>query len=272
MDAIPMDLKLAIGIGIGMFLAIIGFHNAGVVVVGTGHPDHDRPRPHDAQDPRVLHHARPDRGVGRPERPWGDPDRHRLRHAGRDRHQHRLGRQAGVDERDRPDPLEDRGVPRLRPRRQLQLQGVQRAQLLDRDRRDPVRHAVGLLRHDGHGHRPREGSRAAGQGREAARYPQRAAGRRSRGRGRRRRLGVVEHDLHRVRRGHRRRRPHGHDLGGGRRAVPARHVLLADRGDRATGGDRPGADHRRLLHDEERRRYRLARRRDRHPRVPHDHA
>ncbi len=38
MDAIPMDLKLAIGIGIGMFLAIIGFHNAGVVVVGTGTP------------------------------------------------------------------------------------------------------------------------------------------------------------------------------------------------------------------------------------------
>ena len=38
MDAIPMDLKLAIGIGIGMFLAIIGFVNAGVVVVGTGTP------------------------------------------------------------------------------------------------------------------------------------------------------------------------------------------------------------------------------------------
>ena len=38
MDAIPMDLKLAIGIGIGMFLAIIGFVNGGVVVVGTGTP------------------------------------------------------------------------------------------------------------------------------------------------------------------------------------------------------------------------------------------
>jgi AGZA family xanthine/uracil permease-like MFS transporter len=38
MDAIPMDLKLAIGIGIGMFLAIIGFHNGGVVVVGAGTP------------------------------------------------------------------------------------------------------------------------------------------------------------------------------------------------------------------------------------------
>jgi AGZA family xanthine/uracil permease-like MFS transporter len=34
-DAIPMDLKRAIGIGIGLFLAIIGLHNAGVVVLGT---------------------------------------------------------------------------------------------------------------------------------------------------------------------------------------------------------------------------------------------
>jgi len=38
MDAIPMDLKLAIGIGIGMFLAIIGFVNGGIVVVGDGTP------------------------------------------------------------------------------------------------------------------------------------------------------------------------------------------------------------------------------------------
>jgi AGZA family xanthine/uracil permease-like MFS transporter len=38
MDAIPMDLKLAIGIGIGMFLAIIGFVNGGIVVVGSGTP------------------------------------------------------------------------------------------------------------------------------------------------------------------------------------------------------------------------------------------
>jgi AGZA family xanthine/uracil permease-like MFS transporter len=38
MDAIPMDLKLAIGIGIGMFLAIIGFVNGGIVVPGGGTP------------------------------------------------------------------------------------------------------------------------------------------------------------------------------------------------------------------------------------------
>jgi AGZA family xanthine/uracil permease-like MFS transporter len=38
MNAIPMDLKLAIGIGIGLFLAIIGFVNGGIVVVGQGTP------------------------------------------------------------------------------------------------------------------------------------------------------------------------------------------------------------------------------------------
>jgi len=36
LDAIPMDLKLAIGIGIGLFLAIIGFVNGGIVVAGVG--------------------------------------------------------------------------------------------------------------------------------------------------------------------------------------------------------------------------------------------
>ena len=35
LHAIPMDLKRAIGIGIGAFLAIIGLHNAGVVVGNT---------------------------------------------------------------------------------------------------------------------------------------------------------------------------------------------------------------------------------------------
>jgi adenine/guanine/hypoxanthine permease len=36
LNAIPMDLKLAIGIGIGLFLAIIGFVNGGIVVAGNG--------------------------------------------------------------------------------------------------------------------------------------------------------------------------------------------------------------------------------------------
>jgi AGZA family xanthine/uracil permease-like MFS transporter len=36
LDAIPMDLKRAIGIGIGLFLAIIGLVNGGIVVAGVG--------------------------------------------------------------------------------------------------------------------------------------------------------------------------------------------------------------------------------------------
>lgn len=33
-DAIPFDLKLAIGIGIGAFITIVGLKNAGVIVAG----------------------------------------------------------------------------------------------------------------------------------------------------------------------------------------------------------------------------------------------
>ena len=38
LNAIPMDLKRAIAIGIGLFLMIIGLVNAGVVVQGPGNP------------------------------------------------------------------------------------------------------------------------------------------------------------------------------------------------------------------------------------------
>jgi adenine/guanine/hypoxanthine permease len=38
LNAIPMDLKRAIGIGIGLFIAFIGFVNAGFVVKGVGTP------------------------------------------------------------------------------------------------------------------------------------------------------------------------------------------------------------------------------------------
>lgn len=38
MNAIPMDLKRAIGIGIGLFLAIIGLANGGIVVAGQATP------------------------------------------------------------------------------------------------------------------------------------------------------------------------------------------------------------------------------------------
>ena len=35
MDAIPLDLKKAIAIGIGLFIAFIGLVNSGIVVQGT---------------------------------------------------------------------------------------------------------------------------------------------------------------------------------------------------------------------------------------------
>src|SRR5918992_940186 len=38
MDAIPMDLKRAIGVGIALFITFIGFVNAGVVIQGEGTP------------------------------------------------------------------------------------------------------------------------------------------------------------------------------------------------------------------------------------------
>src|SRR4029078_11544997 len=38
LTAIPMDLKRAIGIGIGLFITLIGFVNAGVVIQGPGTP------------------------------------------------------------------------------------------------------------------------------------------------------------------------------------------------------------------------------------------
>src|SRR5512132_2685894 len=38
MNAIPMDLKRAIGIGIGLFIALIGLANAGVVIAGPNPP------------------------------------------------------------------------------------------------------------------------------------------------------------------------------------------------------------------------------------------
>ena len=68
--------------------------------------------------------------------------------------------------------------------------------------------------------------------------------------GRRRRERLVGDDLHRVgrRRGRRAAAPAGSAIVVGA-AVPRRHVLLADRGDRACAGDRAGADHRRLPDD-----------------------
>ena len=51
MDAIPLDLKKAIAIGIGFFIAFIGLYNSGVIVRGEGTP----------RRPRAAHHLA-DRG------------------------------------------------------------------------------------------------------------------------------------------------------------------------------------------------------------------
>ena len=58
MDAIPLDLKKAIAIGIGLFIAFIGLVNSGVVVRGDGHAV-DLAPPDDMADLRhVLRPAR----------------------------------------------------------------------------------------------------------------------------------------------------------------------------------------------------------------------
>ena len=51
LNAIPMDLKRAIGIGIGLFLAIIGLVNGGIVVGRPAHAGHARTR---TSEPAVL--------------------------------------------------------------------------------------------------------------------------------------------------------------------------------------------------------------------------
>ena len=156
MDAIPMDLKLAIGIGIGLFLAIIGFVNGGVVVAGQGTVVTINP---DLTTLRVLVFlltlgltasliARNIRGsilIGIAfgtvvatviNIVWGHKRRLGL---GRPRH--------------RADPACLDGESRLQPGRELQFRGVLGPELLDRHRGDRFRDAVGLLRHDGHGGR-----------------------------------------------------------------------------------------------------------------------
>ena len=91
MNAIPMDLKLAIGIGIGLFLAIIGFVNGGIVVVGGGDADHDQPRPDDAPLPDVPRHVLDLCGARGPQRQGWAADRDRGGHRLRDDPQRRLG-------------------------------------------------------------------------------------------------------------------------------------------------------------------------------------
>ena len=170
MDAIPMDLKLAIGIGIGLFLAIIGFVNGGIVVAGQGTVVTINP---DLTTLRVLVFlvtlaltaalvARNVRGailIGIAfgtfvamviNIVWG--------------HKH-IWAAVGTGRR-RSCPSSVTATPNFALVGQLQLPGVLGAELLDRDRGDRLGDAVGLLRHDGHrgrawGRRPASWTRTA---------------------------------------------------------------------------------------------------------------
>jgi hypothetical protein len=84
------------------------------------------------------------------------------------------------------------------------------------------------------------------------------------------RLELVEHDLHRECGGSLRGRTDWAHRRRCRRLVPARHVPRAATGCGTTGGDGTGPGHRGLLHDAGRPGHRLERPRDRHSRPPHD--
>ena len=74
LNAIPMDLKRAIGIGIGAFIALIGLVNAGVVT-NTGATPPARRRAHDVADRGVRRRACPERRAGRTPGQGGLADR-----------------------------------------------------------------------------------------------------------------------------------------------------------------------------------------------------
>ena len=277
MDAIPMDLKLAIGIGIGLFLAIIGFVNGGVVVAGQGTVVTINP---DLTTLRVLVFLVTlglTAALVARQRPRGDPDRDRVRHGGRDGRSTSSGapsasgtasarhRRSSLAHRRRRPTSHWSGTSPSGSSASLGFWTASRrsCSVMLSDFFDTMGTAVGLggeaglLDADG---------RLPGIKRVLLVD---CAGRRRR----RRRVRVVEHHLHRERVA---------GIGdGGRTGLTAVvvgvlfllcDVLLADRGDRAAGGDGAGADHRRLLHDDARRRHRLARPGDRHPGAAHDHA
>ena len=92
-DAIPMDLKRAIAIGIGLFLAVIGLVNAGVVVRGEGTVVAMSGNLTTLRDPHVRDRAVVVLDPRRAEGPWRSADRDRRDHGDRRDHQRDLGRQ-----------------------------------------------------------------------------------------------------------------------------------------------------------------------------------
>ena len=86
MDAIPLDLKKAIAIGIGLFIAFIGLVNSGLVVRGDGHGRRPRAADHVA-DLRDAVRARPHDRAARAGRSRRPSDRDRRDDDPRDDHQ-----------------------------------------------------------------------------------------------------------------------------------------------------------------------------------------
>ena len=224
MRAIPLELKKAIAIGIGLFIAFIGLYNSGIVVTGAGEPvtlGHFTTWPIFVTFVGIiLTLALRARGFK------GDLLRRDHRHDGR-----RDDRQP----RDEPSRVRhvDGDVARLEPHRRLgQLVALRQLRLprvLEARSRVGARLGVralpvGLLRHDGHARRRRQAGRLSRRGRADARHPQAAARRLARRDRRRRVVDVFRDDVHRVRLGRRGRRPHR--LGRGRRGSDVHPVPL----------------------------------------------
>ena len=185
--AVPAELKIAISVGIGLFIALIGFVDAGFVrrtqaPPGAGHPRSGRHpaglagagvllRPRPGGDPVGAEGARRDPHLDR-----GDHDRGDHRRGGRRHRSDRVGRHG------QPARLEPQrpGLAR-RPLRLTRLRHRWASSTSSaRSRRSGVIAALlfvftpdarRLLRHDGHddGHRRR--GRPARRGRHAAQHP-----------------------------------------------------------------------------------------------------
>jgi len=124
-------------------------------------------------------------------------------------------------------PNQGRRHARLQPGGELLLALRLGAGLLERARDRAVGAAVGLLRHGGDGPRPRAPRGPGHAGWPPAGHAPRADRRLAGRGGGRRRVGVVEHDLHRELGGHRRRSSNGPCLGGDGAALPGLPVHLA---------------------------------------------
>ena len=214
MDAIPLDLKKAIAIGIGLFIAFIGLVNSGLVIRGDGTivdlaPLDDVADLRDAVRPRLDDRAT---GARRARRP---ADRDRRNDHSRDGHQRGLGNDAGFTGR---RVLARRRLRDARPlaARRVQLRRVHRARVHLRDRLGfslfLADFSTRWARSSGSASRPTTWTRTAAWRTSAS--PARRLARRGRGR---RGLDLVGHDLHRV--GVRRQRRRQNGLGRRRRGA-----------------------------------------------------